>query len=397
MQFCLIGGAENEVVALSREWLGLCKLTTSPEDRDKIEKQFDTLFPILHLRQLLNVDPILVDTLMLEGLFSVERRKYDKSKTASRFDDMIYWDRAVIKNLRDVGRAAGEAERALSRTRRESRQFGPVKQAVEQSASDWCSTYGQVHAVMVQVRDHFLPMFSEEAMSAAPRVRSFKTDDSYSSRDLKLAESWATKLQADASEGAYRRDISCDELAARGREVRVRVQLPPASKEDIPMRPRALNRYGQASAAAVENELKCHLPLSRIAMRAACNGQWPHSISLKLLLATLLPPNISGKKMLPCYRTGGGILKGNTLVAVAVFSKNALAFLEYLGDHGSDVYDIEQAEPRVGMRGAGSAAAFFVLGPFGVATPDRIRHGHMGFSSIFTAEEDTAADRALAL
>ena len=49
------------------------------------------------------------------------------------------------------------------------------------------------------------------------------------------------------------------------------------------------------------------------------------------------------------------------------------------------------------MRGAGSAAAFFVLGPFGVATPDRIRHGHMGFSSIFTAEEDTAADRALAL
>jgi len=113
-----------------------------------------------------------------------------------------------------------------------------VKQAVEQSASDRCNTYGQVHAVMIRVRDYFLPMFSEEEMSAAPRVRSFKTYDTYSSRNLKLAEFWATKLEADASEGEYRHDISCNELVARGREVKLTFQLFPPSKEDVPMRPR---------------------------------------------------------------------------------------------------------------------------------------------------------------
>jgi len=95
-------------------------------------------FFLLHL--------ILVGTLMLEGLFSAERRRFDKSKSAARFDDVMYWDRAVITDLRGVRRAAGEEGRSLSRARRESRQLGPVKQAMEQSASDWCSNYGQVHA-----------------------------------------------------------------------------------------------------------------------------------------------------------------------------------------------------------------------------------------------------------
>jgi len=86
---------------------------------------------------------------------------------------------------------------------------------------------------MIRVRDYFLPMFSQKAISAAPRARSFKTDNTYSYWDLKLVESWATKLEADASEGAYRRDISCEELVARGLEVKLTFQLPHASKGRI--------------------------------------------------------------------------------------------------------------------------------------------------------------------
>jgi hypothetical protein len=75
---------------------------------------------------------------MLEGRFSVERRKADKSKTVARFEESMLWDGSIITDLRENDRAVGEAERASSKGRREFGVFGPVKAATEQSASDWC-------------------------------------------------------------------------------------------------------------------------------------------------------------------------------------------------------------------------------------------------------------------
>jgi hypothetical protein len=97
--------------------------------------------------------------------------------------------------------------------------------------------------------------------------------------------------------------------------------------------------------------------------------------------------------MLPCFRTSGGILKGRALAALALFTQNALAILEYLGNYESDLNVILPGAS--GKKGAGSAAAFFVLGPFCVVATKRLRHGHSGFSSIFLSEDDSAAGRAL--
>ena len=179
LQFGLVGGDPTELLPLSKEWLALCKLTDSEADKEVIENEFDRLFPVLHRRQLLYVDPNFTDTSMLEGSFSVQRRKYNDSMTNARFEDVMLFDAHVLTDLRNVGRSAGESQRAGSKARRDALIIGPAKKATEQSASDWCYTYTQVHAILKRVDSHFLPMFDEGNMVGAPRVRMFKEDSSY--------------------------------------------------------------------------------------------------------------------------------------------------------------------------------------------------------------------------
>ena len=183
LQFCLVGGDPTEAEALSREWLVLYELTTSSEDQELITQRFDSVFPLIHYRQQLNVDPIFTDTTMLESHFSKVRRKADKSKTCSRFEDIMMWDSSVITDLRETGRAVGETERASSKARRDSRVVGPAKETVQQSASDWRYSYGQCHAIIKRIENHHLPMFSGENMAGTPRVRSFKDENTYSLQD----------------------------------------------------------------------------------------------------------------------------------------------------------------------------------------------------------------------
>jgi hypothetical protein len=241
-------------------------------------------------------------------------------------------------------------------------------------------------------------MFSGENMAGTPRVRSFKDENTYSLQDSKLAESWTSKLEEDAIKGAYRRDIPSAEIEARGREVKLTFQLNPP-KEESPMGNRLEHNYSNASAQNLENELKCHLPLSVVAMRAASLEDWTQFRQIKVLLAVLLPPFIrGGKKVLPCFRSGGGILKGNAILALGIFKRNARLLLEYLGCHNNDVYDIEypEAEPSRYVEGAGSAATFFIIGPFLLSKAHRQRHGKEGFSSIFY-DENTQNPAAKAL
>jgi hypothetical protein len=58
-------------------------------------------------------------------------------------------------------------------------------------------------------------------------------------------------------------------------------------------------RFSTAGASSLVNELKCHLPLSLIAMKAVTSRAWPEIVdpsnksrlALRTLLAALLPPN----------------------------------------------------------------------------------------------------------
>jgi hypothetical protein len=229
-------------------------------------------------------------------------------------------------------------------------------------------------------------MFSDENMAAAPRVRSFKVDDTYSSKDSLLAQAWASKLEDDARKGSYRRDITCADLEAKGREVKLTYQVD-TLKQKSPMEKRLLHNYSTAMPGTLEMELRCHLPLSILAMKAASLDDWPQFGHFKVLLATLLPP-IAGRKgqILPCFRPGGRILKTSALAALSIFKRNARLLLEYLGSHESDVHDSKL--PGAGIsryqQGAGSAAAFFIIGPFLLSKAQRKRNGDDGFSSIFT-------------
>jgi len=407
LQFGLVGEAEgpvSQLEPLSREWLKLCELTAATSDLETIEFHFDRAFPILHERQLYFVDPHLTDTTMLEGLFSVQRRKFDKSKTNARFEDVMYWDREVITPLRSIGRAAGEEERAASKARRDSKVFGPENKSPDQSANDWCRTYEQCDSVMKFIDSYFLPIFDDEEMAKAPRVRSFKTtENTYTYQDEKLVKSWASKLETDAEMGGYRRDISSEELLERGREIKLTFKLVDTPDEP-PLQSRLSHRYSTASATALENELKCHLPFSLIAMRAAATNTWPprlyeednkRLLELKVLLAALLPPMIKGRALLPCFRDGGAILKGNALVALGIFIDNASKVLEYLGNYDADMFDVLRSDEPTSLKGAGAAGAFFIIGPFSVAAAQRLRHAQGGFSSIFLADSNSSAETAM--
>jgi hypothetical protein len=155
LQFFLVGGDPSQVGRLSAEWRALCHLTSSADDQAIIRDQFDSFAPLMHQRQLRHVDTNLTDTTMLEGLFSVERRKHDKSKTSARSDEEIFWDQSVIKQLRDVGRSVGEEQRSSSKARRDSKVIGPSNKNADQQYSDCCSTYAQVHAVLLETQKTF--------------------------------------------------------------------------------------------------------------------------------------------------------------------------------------------------------------------------------------------------
>lgn len=409
LQFALVCGDPQEALELSREWLLLCQLTSSPHDQDLIKSRFNVALPVLHRRQKHHVDPHFTDTTMLEGRFSVERRKFDKSKTSGRFQDQMFWDAHVIVDLRNVGRAVGEKDRSFSKVRRDSNVFGPHRPLTEQAASDWCGTYLQVHTIMQRIETHWVPMFGDAAMAEAPRVRSFLDKNNYTSGDLKLAESWTKKLEEDAVEGAYRRDVSSTELEERGLAVMLTFHLPDDSTEETRFEKSISHRYSKANAADLENELKCHLPMSLLAMKAISSPvDWPPDmqpgsltmLSLKVLLAVLIPPVVCGQPLSPCFRAGGGILKGNALVALSVFLKNARLLLDYLGSYKDDVFDVGNTEPFSNAfdNRAGSAGAFFIIGPFSTLRQQRLLlpfDGREGFKSIFLSEDESAADRAL--
>ena len=69
----------------------------------------------------------------------------------------------------------------------------------------------------------------------------------------------------------------------------------------------------------------------------------------------------------------------SAVAALKVFSRNARSLLEYLGLHEDELYDIVRPEAEASryVKGAGSAAAFFILGPFGVGAAGRLRHGQV--------------------
>lgn len=421
LQFLIVGGDPSQVDSLSVEWLALCRLTSSAEDQAIIRDQFDKFVPLMHQRQLHYVDPNLTDTTMLEGLFSVERRKNDKSKTSARSDEEIFWDQSVIKRLREIGRSVGDQQRNASKSRRDSKVFGPSNKISDQQYSDWCSTYAQVHAILLKTREIFLPMFTQEKMSQAPKVRSLKVDQSYSSQDTKLAEEWATKLDADSA--LFHREVSCAELEEKGKKVKLTFKVDDTAVP-APMLKRLSHRYAKAGYKILEKELQCHLPLSLLAMRALSSRSWPES-PLKILLATLLPHNIRGVDIDGCFRPDGLIFKDKSLSVLNIFLQNARLLLEFLGSHEDDVRDILSVSPQVSRfnKGAGSAGAFFIIGPFSIAHPTtlpwpgmwgeeeeeveseidkyekyaRIWHGKGDFQSIFVSEAASAADTALSI
>ncbi len=100
---------------LSIEWLKLSNMASSAADRNLIKIPFHTSFSVLHQRRQLNIDPQLTDTTVIEKRFSVESRKFDKSKTSGRFRMLCFrkhtyyyivlYTAHVLVDLREVGRA----------------------------------------------------------------------------------------------------------------------------------------------------------------------------------------------------------------------------------------------------------------------------------------------------
>jgi len=278
-QFFLVVGDESERGALSLEWLSLCQLTNCAVDQEKIRNNFDTFVPLIHRRQKLNIDPNLSDTNMLEGLFSTQRRKFDPSKTNARFDDVMFFDQHVLVQLRQRGRTIGEQERKKSKEKRNSRGFEQEAKSKEkrfnESAPNWCDTYAQVNGILDFVRVHFLPMFTDEKMNGAPKVRALRENDSYTSQDVKLVEEWTSSLEDGAS--GYHRDISCAELIQKGKEVKLSFQIDSNDAAALaPIRSRLSHRYAEAHFSVIETELRrCHLPQSLVAMRVVTTNSWP--------------------------------------------------------------------------------------------------------------------------
>jgi hypothetical protein len=153
-------------------------------------------------------------------------------------------------------------------------------------------------------------------------------------------------------------------------------------------------------------------------MRAVSGSRWPPAaqpesrttLSLKVLLAVLLPPFVNNKAIKPCFRPGGAIIKANALNALDVFLDRARVLLDYLGFHKDDVFDVCASEKskiaRTFCDEAGSSASFFIAGPFLTQAHERLRLPRdgdqgpgsdepRGFKSIFVTDEDTAADRAI--
>ena len=72
--------------------------------------------------------------------------------------------------LKELGRAAGERQKSASKAAKEFTFVGPSTKTPETSASDWCHTNMQCHAVCVGVTDLFIDV-SFEKMHGAPRIR----------------------------------------------------------------------------------------------------------------------------------------------------------------------------------------------------------------------------------
>ena len=155
-------------------------------------------------------------------------------------------------------------------------------------------------------------------------------------------------------------------------------------------------------------ELRCHLPLSLVAMRAVSKNSWPECCKLKLLLVTLLPPNVRGTDIAECFKENGSLLKGKALIALNIFLRNVRLLLEYLGCHADDIRDVrgpQVVSPYV--KGAGPAAAFCLIGAYLIPKLDRLHNGDeiekvnggsvekVIFKSIFGSQ--SAADAALSV
>ena len=317
---------------------------------------------------------------MLEGIFSTQRRKFDPSSTNARFDDVMFFDQHVLVPLRQRGRSIGEEERKKSKEKRESRtvvepEANSKNQQFNESAPDWCETYAQVHGILDLVQMHFLPKFTRERMKDAPKVRDLRENDSYTSQDVKLAEEWTSTLEEGAA--AYHRDVSCAELVQKGKEVKLSFRLDDKNvAASAPIFNRLCYQYYEANFSVLEMELRCHLPLSLVAMRAVSKNSWPECFNLKLLLVTLLPPNVRGTDIAECFKENGSLLKGKALIALNIFLRNVRLLLEYLGCHADDIRDVrcpQVVSPYV--KGAGPAAAFCLIGAYLIPKLDRLHNG----------------------
>jgi hypothetical protein len=144
-------------------------------------------------------------------------------------------------------------------------------------------------------------------------------------------------------------------------------------------------------------------------MRAVSKKSWPDCFNLKLLLVTLLPPNVRGTDIAECFKENRSLLKGKAMIALNIFLRNVRLLLEYLGCHADDIRDVrcpQVVSPYV--KGAGSAAAFFLIGAYLIPKLDRLHNGDeiekvngkgsvekVIFKSIFGSQ--SAADAALSV
>ena len=114
-QFHLVdrmGGESDGDKKLRLEWLKLASHDCEdPKNDPVIFKQFAELFPILHHRLQLNVNPNIMDSLLDEQTFSVKRRVNNPQDTSKKTEDKMWWEFNILAPLRRLVREVGERPR----------------------------------------------------------------------------------------------------------------------------------------------------------------------------------------------------------------------------------------------------------------------------------------------
>jgi len=178
----------------------------------------------------------------------------------------------------------------------------------------WCSTHAQCMALIERVESTLVPLFTDELMDKAPRIRKDLVEDdrtigplreggtranTYSSKDAAIVTGWLQSAK-EKSSTYHKRELSEAELIAKATDVQLHMQLESTAivPGPVPLYQRAEYKFSGLPAVLLKAELVCFLPFFLSCALEPPLFSWPteHATEAAPNKARVLMPPEAGKE-----------------------------------------------------------------------------------------------------